>query len=296
MTQAQLAAGGRAASTRTSWRSCRRSSQAAQKNVAANQAEGRRAAGEAGRRRQRGCSARQLDYQYAKATYDQDRYDFEASRAAGASSAASEGQKRVEERSEAAERAEPRRWRRPTAEQGRDPDSSSASTPARSATIAEADRGDERRADAAAASGSTSIAPSVVEGLLPQRAAARLHGADAQGAADHPAERRRRRELHPRAEDGSVPDLPPGDRQEGLREVPAAVHDAPESRRRTSAAARRIRSTSRLHGLPRGHGAVGQLPRRGAHAGEREAEGRVGRRSTTGKSRTCGTTRCCRRR
>ena len=32
----------------------------------------------------------------------------------------------------------------------------------------------------------------------------------------------------------------------------------------------------RLHGLPRGHGPVGQLPRRGAHAERREAEGRVG--------------------
>ena len=31
--------------------------------------------------------------------------------------------------------------------------------------------------------------------------------------------------------------------------------------------------------VPRGDGAVGQLPRRGAHAGEREAEGRSGRRS-----------------
>src|SRR4051794_4412692 len=33
-----------------------------------------------------------LDFQYAKATYDQDRYDFEASRAAGSSSAEKKGQ------------------------------------------------------------------------------------------------------------------------------------------------------------------------------------------------------------
>ena len=50
----------------------------------------------------------------------------------------------------------------------------------------------------------------------------------------------------------------------------------------------------RLHGVPRGHGAVGQLPRRGAHAAATRSRRRSGRRSTTGRSRTCGTTRCCR--
>jgi cbb3-type cytochrome oxidase cytochrome c subunit len=38
-----------------------------------------------------------LDFNYAKATYDQDRYDFEASQAAGASSAQRKGQRAVEE-------------------------------------------------------------------------------------------------------------------------------------------------------------------------------------------------------
>src|SRR4030095_14999770 len=38
-----------------------------------------------------------LDFQYAKATYDQDRYDFEASRAAQSSSAAKKGQNVEEE-------------------------------------------------------------------------------------------------------------------------------------------------------------------------------------------------------
>ena len=54
--------------------------------------------------------------------------------------------------------------------------------------------------------------------------------------------------------------------REGLREVPAAVQDAPEPvalpGQRLAASAR----PDRLHGLPRGHGAVGQLPRRLAHA------------------------------
>ena len=81
------------------------------------------------------------------------------------------------------------------------------------------------------------------QGLLPQRAAARLHGADADGAAGHHAERRRRRELHARAEDGSVHDVPPGDRPARLREISAAVQDAPEPvgvrRQRLAASARR---------------------------------------------------------
>ena len=81
----------------------------------------------------------------------------------------------------------------------------------------------------------------------------------------------------------------------GLREIPAAVHDAPEScrlpRQRLAASAR----PGRLHGLPRGHGPVGELPRRVAYAEQRRSSTRSGKRSTTGKSRTCGTTRCCRR-
>ena len=52
-----------------------------------------------GRLRQAACLqiAATLDFQYAKATYDQDRYDFEASRANGASSAAKKGQNVEEE-------------------------------------------------------------------------------------------------------------------------------------------------------------------------------------------------------
>src|SRR5437016_9541946 len=60
--------------------------QAAQKNVAANQKkvdELQAKLKDADNRLFRAT----LDYNYAKATYDQDRYDFEASRAAGSSSA-----------------------------------------------------------------------------------------------------------------------------------------------------------------------------------------------------------------
>ena len=83
-------------------------------------------------------------------------------------------------------------------------------------------------------------------------------------------------------------DVPSGDRQEGLREVSAAVHDAPEpgsvSRQRLAAPDR----PGRLHGVPRGHGPVGQLPRRGAHAVEREAEGRVGEEVPLGRAAPVG--------
>ena len=64
----------------------------------------------------------------------------------------------------------------------------------------------------------------------------------------------------------------------------------PVSRRQLAASDRQ----DRLHRLPRGHGAVGQLPRRRAHAVRTRSRRKSGRRSTTGRSRTCGTTRCCR--
>ena len=215
-----------------------------------------------------------LDYNYLKATYDQDRYDFETRRVA-APEAASTAQKAEGSRGpgEAAGRAEPgdgegdRR-------QGRNPEAAECLHRA-GRRRAEADRGAPDRADASRQAPGRPRAERHQE-ILPGRAAARLHGADDQGPADHPAERRRRRELHPRGEDGPVRDVPPRHRQEGLREVPAAVHDAPESgdvSRRQHAASDR---QGRVHGLPRRHGAVGELPGRRAHAGERAAEEGVG--------------------
>ncbi len=88
------------------------------------------------------------------------------------------------------------------------------------------------------------IAPSALKDYFRNAPLARLPGADDQGAADHPAQRRRRCEFHARGEDGPLPDLPPGDRQEGLREVSAAVHDASRSWNNSWAARHRIRSTA----------------------------------------------------
>src|SRR2546430_15381405 len=73
-----------------------------------------------------------------------------------------------------------------------------------------------------------------------------------------------------------MPDLPSGHRQERLREISAALYDAPQSGylpRRQLAAPNR---PNRLHGVPRRDGAVGQLPRRRSRALRREAESRVG--------------------
>src|SRR5579872_3184437 len=71
--------------------------QAAQKNVAANQKtvdELQAKQKDAAKKVQRAT----LAYNYAKATYDQDRYDFEASRAAGSSSAAQKDQIQTKEK------------------------------------------------------------------------------------------------------------------------------------------------------------------------------------------------------
>ena len=115
------------------------------------------------------------------------------------------------------------------------------------------------------------------QGLLPQRAAARLHGADADGAPGRHAERRRRRELRARDEDGSVHDVPSGHRSPRLREVSAAVQDAPEPvgvrRQRLAASA----GDDRLHGVPPGPRRLDELQRRVALSGQREAAAGVGR-------------------
>ena len=185
-----------------------------------------------------------------------------------------------------------REGRRPTRPTSR---SSSASTPARSrrcrsrsTRCTPSRRGCSKRLDV--------IAPSVVKDYFRNAPLLDFMAPTHQGPADHPAERRRRRELHPRAEDGSLPDVPPGDRQEGLREISAAVHDASEPATCTSAAARRIRSTrSAARCATRAWGSRSASATRRTRRATRSRR-KSGRRSTTGKSRTCGTTRCCRRR
>ena len=59
--------------------------------------EGRRAAGEAEGRRQQGCTVATLDYNTVKATYDQDRYDFETSRQADPNAASTKSKQQTAE-------------------------------------------------------------------------------------------------------------------------------------------------------------------------------------------------------
>ena len=221
--QAERAAGGAGGGRRRTWRPIRQKVDELQAQMAEIDAR---------------LYRESQDYQFAKATYDQDRYDFEAARVADASKRGSQG-RGGRGAGEADQRARTCRSRRrpPSATPC---SSSSASSPARSAKFQK--QIDELNAEQTRLRTRLDvIAPSVAEGLLPRRAAARLHGADDQGAAGHPAERRRRRELHAGGEDGPVPDLPPGDRPRRLREVPAAVHDASEPATSISAATRRIR-------------------------------------------------------
>jgi len=90
VTQAQLQAAGRGVD-RNKLTQLESQQKAAEQNVAANRAkvdELEAKLKDADTRLYRAT----LDFQYAKATYDQDRYDFEASRANGDSSAAKKGQ------------------------------------------------------------------------------------------------------------------------------------------------------------------------------------------------------------
>ena len=145
---------------------------------------------------------------------------------------------------------------------------------------AEVDRRDQRRAEPPAQAPRRDRAEHG-EGLLPQRAAARLHGADAQDPADHPAQRRGRRELHPR-------------RRRWIAARPAIWRSTRRATRSIRSRSRRIPNLATylggssphpidkigLHRLPRRHGAVGELPRRGAHAARTRSRRKSGRRST----------------
>ena len=176
MTQAQLAAGGARASTRTSCSSSRRSEQAAQKNVAANQAEGRRAAGEAEGRRQHAVPrdarlpVHEGDLRPGSLRLRGRARRPSASSAEKKQSVAEDEAKQLNELNLAMREGRRR--------EGGDPEAARAVHRRRSATVAEADRGDERRAEAAAQAARRHRAERG-QGLLPQRAAARLHGADA---------------------------------------------------------------------------------------------------------------------
>ena len=229
--------------------------------------------------------------QFAKATYDVNRYAFEEARTnepRGCRRAA-EGNRG---RSPAAERAQPRSAENRGRAHGAAGRAGQVHVGGRPA--AEGDRSGQLRAEPPAPR-SSEYRAELHQGLLPQRAAARLHGADADRASGRHAERRRRRQLRARDEDGSVHDVPSGDRSARLREIPAAVPNALEPvgvrRQRLASSA----GDDRLHGVPSGSRRVDQLQRCLALSEQCEAARGVGREVPTGTSHTCGTTRCCRR-
>ena len=120
------------------------------------------------------------------------------------------------------------------------------------------------------------LQPSLVNDLILNAPLLGLHGADHHGPTGHHAADRRGRELRARREDGSLHDVPPGDRPRGIRGLPAAVPDAfqPGRLRRQCVAASGGRL--RLHRLPRGDGAVADVPARLAHPRGRGADARLG--------------------
>ena len=162
--------------------------------------------------------------QFAKATYDVDRYAFEGERE-GESRRRRRAAEGDRSRGAAAARAEP---------EVEKVEAERAGAAGRARKVHVGGRAGCRRRSTRSTSSRTGLQRVVDdhraqprEGLLPQRAAARLHGADADGAPGRHAERRGRRELRARDEDGSVHDLPPGHRSRG--------------------ATRSIRSRSRTH-------------------------------------------------
>ena len=185
----------RAASTRASCSSSRRSSRPRRRAMAANQQKIDELQRPAGGGRQRGCTAPTQDYQFAKATYDQRplrlrggarRQDVRARRA----------------RAEGDRRAEAQRLNELNLER-REDDGRAGGAAGRARQVHRRGRPRCRSRSTSCNAEQTRLQQAARrhraerrQGLLPQRAAARLHGADAQGAADHPAERRRRRELH----------------------------------------------------------------------------------------------------
>ena len=124
------------------------------------------------------------DYQFAKATYDSDRYIFEAQRAAGDSRAAG----REKEVTDLGERVSDLNLivEKTTAERAVISKELDTFTGERT-DDSEADRRDQRRLQPAADPGQRAGAERR-QRLLPQCAAARLHGADHPGEPDHPAQ------------------------------------------------------------------------------------------------------------
>ena len=85
-----------------------------------------------------------------------------------------------------------------------------------------------------------------------------------EGQPDHAVEPLRRRDLHPDPEGGPLHDLPPGDRPEGIRERPPALHHP--SRAGAVRPGRPRHRQGRLHGVPPGAGSRHDLRHRRPHA------------------------------
>ena len=91
VTQAQLEQAARGVDQKQAGRSCRRSWPRPRRTSPPTRQKVDELQAQLERRRRAARTARQQDYQFAKATYDQDRYDFEAARANGDSERRAQG-------------------------------------------------------------------------------------------------------------------------------------------------------------------------------------------------------------
>ncbi len=223
-------------------------------------------------------------YQTMKATYDQDRYDFEASRANGLSSAAKKGEVAADEAKQ-------------------------LSVLDLAREKAEADKADVQKQLGQYTGQVATVQKSIDEITAEQtRLKKRLDVIAPSAVKDYfrnaplldflaPTLKIQQIILPNVVDDVNFIHVPKMDRcqtchlaidKKGYEKYPQpfTTHPGPGdlSRRQLVASDRQ----DRLHRLPRRHGPVGQLPRRGPHAVEREAEGRVGEEIRLGAAAPVG--------
>ena len=294
VTQAQLAAGGRGGRPEQAAAAEAQQQAAAAEKVAANQQKVDELRGQDGGSRQRPVPRHARLPDYLKATYDQDRYDFEASRVAGGCRARRRRAQAVAELEQRVDRAEPGDARRRPPRRPRS--RSELGELHRRRPPPSQKQIDELHAEQTRLRKRLDvIAPSVVKDYF--RNAPLLDFMA-------PTLKVQQIILPNVVDDVNFIRVPKMDRcqtchlaidKKGYEKYPQPFTTHPNLETYLGGSIAASDRQGRLHRLPRrawGSRSASSTRRTRRRTSSRR---RSGRRSTTGKSRTCGTTRCCRR-
>jgi mono/diheme cytochrome c family protein len=227
-----------------------------------------------------------LDMQYMKATYDQDRYDFESARATNSGNVEKKQQKAQEE----AKKFEELELARQKAEAEKaEIQKQLGQYTGEIDDRLEAARGDARRGDASEQAPHRSSRPSATKDYFQKRRRCSTFMA--------PTIKIQQIILPNVVDDVNFIRVPKMDRcqtchlaidKKGYEKYPQPFTTHPKLELYLGGNSPHPDRQSGLHLVPRGHGSVGQLPRRRARAGRREAQGRVGEEVPLGRAASVG--------